>query len=69
MTTEASLTPTPIPIFITPMDVRWQDLDAYNHVNNANYLVYLQEARIRWLEQLPEQWLSEDSAPVMAASA
>jgi acyl-CoA thioester hydrolase len=68
MTTEAATTPIPIPIFITPMEVRWQDLDAYNHVNNANYLVYLQEARIRWLEQLPDRWLSEDSAPVMARS-
>jgi acyl-CoA thioester hydrolase len=68
MTTEAAITPSPIPLFITPMDVRWQDLDAYNHVNNANYLVYLQEARIRWLELLPEKWYSEDGAPVMARS-
>jgi acyl-CoA thioester hydrolase len=58
----------PIPLFITPMDVRWQDLDAYNHVNNANYLVYLQEARIKWLQQLPGQWFGPDGAPVMAHS-
>jgi acyl-CoA thioester hydrolase len=26
--------------------VRWGDLDAFGHVNNATYLVYAQEARI-----------------------
>jgi acyl-CoA thioester hydrolase len=68
MTTEASNAPVPNPVFITPMEVRWQDLDAYNHVNNANYLVYLQEARIKWLQQLPDKWYGEDGAPVMAHS-
>jgi acyl-CoA thioester hydrolase len=68
MSTEATNASSPTPLFITPMDVRWQDLDAYNHVNNANYLVYLQEARIKWLQQLPGMWYSEDGAPVMAHS-
>jgi acyl-CoA thioester hydrolase len=27
------------------MHVRWDDLDAFNHVNNAAYLTYAQEAR------------------------
>ncbi|MDF3982006.1 thioesterase family protein [Luteibacter sp. PPL201] len=68
MSTDASTTTTPIPLFITPMDVRWQDLDAFNHVNNANYLVYLQEARLKWMMQLPDSWYSPDAAPVMAHS-
>ena len=68
MSTEAAQTPAPNPIFITPMDVRWQDLDAYNHVNNANYLVYLQEARLKWLMNLPDPWYSPEAAPVMAVS-
>jgi acyl-CoA thioester hydrolase len=25
--------------------VRWNDLDAFGHVNNANYLIYVQESR------------------------
>ena len=25
--------------------VRWNDLDAFGHVNNANYLTYVQESR------------------------
>jgi acyl-CoA thioester hydrolase len=32
--------------------VRWADMDAYGHVNNAVYLNYLEEARDRLVEQL-----------------
>ena len=28
--------------------VRWGDLDAFGHVNNATYLIYAQEARFAW---------------------
>lgn len=28
--------------------VRWDDLDAFGHVNNAVYLTYVQEARFAW---------------------
>jgi len=31
--------------FTTKIQVRWDDLDAFNHVNNAAYLTYIQEAR------------------------
>ncbi|QDE40443.1 acyl-CoA thioesterase [Luteibacter pinisoli] len=68
MITDASPTRAPEPLFITPMDVRWQDLDAYNHVNNSNYLVYLQEARLKWLLTLPGEWYTPEAAPVMAHS-
>ena len=26
--------------------VRWRDMDAFNHVNNASYLGYIEEARV-----------------------
>jgi acyl-CoA thioester hydrolase len=32
------------------IEIRWRDLDAYDHVNNAVYLTYLEEARDEWLE-------------------
>jgi acyl-CoA thioester hydrolase len=32
------------------IEIRWRDLDPYNHVNNAVYLTYLEEARDEWLE-------------------
>jgi len=28
--------------------VRWDDIDALGHVNNAKYLTYIQEARFLW---------------------
>ena len=33
------------------IEIRWRDLDAYNHVNNAVYLTYLEEVRDEWLER------------------
>ncbi|HEY1315977.1 MAG TPA: thioesterase family protein [Gaiella sp.] len=33
------------------MEVRWRDVDALRHVNNAVYATYLEEARDGWLEQ------------------
>jgi acyl-CoA thioester hydrolase len=50
------------------ISVRWRDLDAFNHVNNSNYLTYLEEARLQWLQQLPGEWMNAQAAPVMAAS-
>jgi acyl-CoA thioester hydrolase len=31
--------------------IRWRDIDAYGHVNNAVYLNYLEECRDRWVRQ------------------
>ncbi len=32
--------------------VRWGDLDAFGHVNNATYLVYAQEDRFAWSKMI-----------------
>jgi acyl-CoA thioester hydrolase len=32
--------------------IRWRDMDAYGHVNNAVYLNYLEEARDRWVQKV-----------------
>jgi acyl-CoA thioester hydrolase len=34
--------------FVSKQFVRWDDLDAFGHVNNAKYLTYAQEARFLW---------------------
>ncbi len=34
--------------FTSKQYVRWDDLDAFGHVNNAKYLTYAQEARFAW---------------------
>lgn len=32
--------------------LRWRDMDAYGHVNNAVYLNFLEEARDAWVEEV-----------------
>jgi acyl-CoA thioester hydrolase len=34
------------------IEIRWRDMDAYGHVNNAVYLNYLEEARDRWVQEV-----------------
>ena len=34
------------------LQIRWRDMDAYGHVNNAVYLNFLEEARDSWVEQV-----------------
>ena len=33
------------------IEIRWRDVDAYRHVNNAVYATYLEECRDEWLER------------------
>lgn len=35
--------------FVTEVPVRWSDLDAFGHVNNARTVTLLEEARVDWL--------------------
>jgi acyl-CoA thioester hydrolase len=58
----------PRELFCAAIEVRWRDLDAFNHVNNANYLTYLEEARLQWLRHVPGPWFDENAMPVLAAS-
>ncbi|MFZ2964516.1 MAG: thioesterase family protein, partial [Rhodoglobus sp.] len=39
-----------------PVTLRWSDLDAYGHVNNAEMLRLLEEARMQafWRSEQPE---------------
>jgi acyl-CoA thioester hydrolase len=41
-----SLPDVPEVALVVPVAVRWSDLDAYAHVNNVQYLRYLEEARV-----------------------
>ena len=34
--------------YVNKQFVRWDDLDAFGHVNNARYLTFAQEARFIW---------------------
>lgn len=35
-------------VYTNQQFVRWDDIDAFGHVNNAKYLTYIQEARFLW---------------------
>ncbi len=69
MTDDKSSSPQPdAPMHVASIGVRWRDLDAFNHVNNASYLTYLEEARLQWLRQIPAALPTDQAAPVLAAS-
>jgi acyl-CoA thioester hydrolase len=36
----------------TRIRIRWRDMDAYGHVNNAVYLTYLEECRDAWAQSV-----------------
>jgi acyl-CoA thioester hydrolase len=38
--------------FYHPMEVRYGDLDPQGHLNNAKFLTYFEQARIRYFEEL-----------------
>ena len=38
--------------FFHPVEVRYGDLDAQRHVNNAKYLTYMEQARLEYVRQL-----------------
>jgi acyl-CoA thioester hydrolase len=55
------------PLFRMPLALRWRDLDAFNHVNNSNFLTFIEEARIQWFASLGREWITETIAPLLAA--
>ena len=34
------------------VEIRWSDVDAYQHVNNAVYATYLEECRDEWVDRV-----------------
>jgi thioesterase-3 len=44
---------------ITKLPVRGYHLDGYNHVNNARYLEFLEEARWQYFDYIPASWYKE----------
>ena len=55
------------PIFSHGMDVRWREMDTLGHVNNAQYLSYVEETRVQWFNSLQNGWQEGDAAPIVAA--
>ncbi|HEX4858083.1 MAG TPA: thioesterase family protein [Usitatibacteraceae bacterium] len=38
----------PVKLWSMTLPIRWGDMDARNHVNNAEYMRYFEEARVSW---------------------
>lgn len=50
---------------VSRVPVRWADLDANGHVNNATYFTYFEQVRIEWLEGIGMQNTAEGQGPVV----
>lgn len=48
------------------INIRWSDMDAIGHVNNATYLTYLEEARICYLNDVIN-WNSKVDGIILAS--
>lgn len=59
---------TPKQLARVPISVRWRDMDSMGHVNNAKYVSYLEEARVRWMLGVDGVSMSDRIAPVVAAT-
>ncbi|MEC4114640.1 acyl-CoA thioesterase [Myroides pelagicus] len=42
--------------FFTPIEVRWNDLDALGHVNNVYYIDYFQQGRGKFINEASKTW-------------
>ena len=45
----AEAVPTPVRV---PVQIRWRDLDALGHVNNAVFITYFEHARLAYIREL-----------------
>ena len=66
-TAAAPAAPAPAVLFRHAIEPRWRDLDAFGHVNNSNFLTYLEESRIQWFRTLGRDWVTAEIAPLLAA--
>ena len=56
-------------VFECKLPLRYADMDADRHVNNAEYYRYMEEARMRWVHTLGLAMTPPAPIPVLAASA
>ena len=57
-------------VFTRPDIVQWADMDAFQHVNNAQYFRYFERARIACLEELDllEYMQAHQIGPILAST-
>ncbi|HEX2828433.1 MAG TPA: thioesterase family protein [Burkholderiales bacterium] len=56
-------------LHVTRIELRWADMDANAHVNNATYFTYMEQARIEWLNAAGMQNTAEGEGPVVVKTS
>lgn len=56
-------------VYVCELPLRFADMDADQHVNNAEFYRYMEEARMRWVHTLGLAMTPPAPIPVLAASA
>lgn len=56
-------------VFECELPLRFADMDADNHINNAEYYRYMEEARMKWVHAMGLATTPPEPIPVLAASA
>lgn len=49
--------------------VRWDDMDAFGHMNYARYLTYMQESHFAWITGLGHQLVENNQGPVVVTAS
>ncbi len=52
-------------VYAMTMPIRWGDMDAMSHVNNASYLRYFETIRIDWMHSVGAAPNAEGEGPVI----
>jgi acyl-CoA thioester hydrolase len=47
------------------LTIRWSDMDANGHVNNAAFFTYFEQTRIEWLQSIAAQTTPDGHGPVV----
>lgn len=57
--------------WLKPLDVRWGDMDALGHINNAKYFVYAESARIAFFDEIfkDDEAFMNGQGPILAATS
>lgn len=53
-------------VYSTTFEVKWGDMDAMGHVNNAMYFKYMEHGRVDWFRQTGFLLLPNGQGPVIA---
>jgi acyl-CoA thioester hydrolase len=55
--------------FTAQVAMRWSDMDAYGHVNNVQFLTYVEEARVEMFKSVPLSGIDQVAAGILVAAS